>query len=86
MSEHFRTTDFGQAAFLLARGHALHQTEPNGDEVVFCFVASPTLLNAISDYSSNAPIACRDFFHALRKTKSLIRENTNGNLSHHTRR
>jgi Domain of unknown function (DUF5659) len=77
MSETFHTSDYGQAAFLLARGFALDQTEPNGNEVVFHFVASRLLLTAVSDYSSNAPIPCRDFFHALRRTKALIRENTN---------
>ena len=77
MSETFHTSDYGQAAFLLARGFALDQTEPNGNEVVFHFVASPSLLIALSDYSSNSPIPCRDFFHTLRRTKALIRENTN---------
>jgi Domain of unknown function (DUF5659) len=86
MSEPFCTSDYGQAAFLLASGFVLDQTAPNGNEVVFCFAASPSLLKAISDYSSNAPVPCRDFFHALRKTKSLIRENTNDRLRNHPRR
>jgi len=77
MSETFHTSDYGQAAFLLARGFAVDHIEPNGNEVIFHFPSSPSLLTAISDYSSNAPIACRDFFHSLRKTKALIRENTN---------
>jgi hypothetical protein len=74
--ETFHTSDYGQAAYLLARGFALDQTEPNGNEVVFHFVASPSLLSALSEYGSNSPIPCRDFFHALRRTKALIRENT----------
>ena len=77
MSETFHTSDYGQAAFLLARGIALERTEPSGNEVIFHFQSSPLLLTAISEYSSNAPISCRDFFHALRRTKALIRENTN---------
>ena len=77
MPETFHTTDYGQAAFLLARGIALDRTEPSGNEVIFHFHSSPLLLTAISEYSSNAPVACRDYFHALRRTKALIRENTN---------
>jgi hypothetical protein len=77
MSETFHTSDYGQAAFLLARGIALDRTEPNGHEVIFHFQSSQSLLTAISGYSSNAPIPCRDYFHALRRTKTLIRENTN---------
>jgi hypothetical protein len=79
MVETFHTSDYGQAAFLLARGFALERTEPNGHDVVFHFPSSSSLLAAISDYSSNAPIACRDFFHALRRTKVLIRTNTEKN-------
>ena len=79
MPETFHTSDYGQAAFLLARGFVVDHTEPNGNEVIFHFPSSPSLFTAISDYSSNAPIACRDFFHSLRKTKVLIRENTNAN-------
>jgi uncharacterized protein DUF5659 len=77
MTETFHTSDYGQAAFLLARGIAFDRTEPSGNEVIFHFQPSASLLAAISEYSSNAPIACRDFFHALRRTKALIRRNTN---------
>lgn len=77
MPETFHTSDYGQAAFLLARGIAFERTEPNGNEVIFHFHSSASLLTAISDYSSNAPIPCRDYFHALRRTKAIIRENTN---------
>jgi Domain of unknown function (DUF5659) len=77
MSETFQTSDYGQAAFLIARGFAIERTESNSREVMFHFRSSDPLLTAISDYSSNAPIPCRDFFHALRRTKALIRENTN---------
>jgi hypothetical protein len=86
MSESFRTSDYGQAAFLLARGFALEQTEPNGNEVIFHFTSGPSLLTAISDYSSNVPVPCRDFFHALRRTKALIRENTNDRNKRQPRR
>lgn len=75
-SSTFHTSDYGQAAFLLARGFVSERSESNGNEVVFYFTPSPSLLTAISDYSSNAPIPCRDFFHALRRTKALIRRNT----------
>jgi hypothetical protein len=79
MSETFNTSDYGLAAFLDASGFPITETisKPNATEVSFHFPSSPSLLNAISNYSSNAPIACRDFFHALRRTKALIRENTN---------
>ena len=77
MIETFHTSDYGQAAFLLARGFIFDRSESNGNEVIFHFTPSPSLLTAISEYSSNAPIPCRDFFHALRRTKALIRENTN---------
>jgi hypothetical protein len=77
MTETFHTSDYGQTAFLLARGFAFERTEPNGNEVIFHFLSSASLLTAISDYSSNAPIPCRDFFHSLRRTKALIRRNTN---------
>ena len=76
MVDTFRTSDYGQAAFLLARGFVLDRTERSGRDVVFHFQSSPELLEAISQYSSNAPVPCRDFFHALRKTKRLIRTNT----------
>jgi hypothetical protein len=76
MIETFHTSDYGQAAFLLARGFAHERTEQNGNEVTFHFHPSPSLLTALSEYSSNAPIPCRDFFHALRRTKALIRKNT----------
>jgi hypothetical protein len=85
MIETFHTTDYGQAAFLLARGFALERTEPNGHDVVFHFPSSPSLFTAISDYSSNASIPCRDFFHALRRTKALIYKNT-GDTNARTRR
>jgi hypothetical protein len=85
MSETFRTSDYGLAAFLHARGIAFERTEPNGNEVSFHFHFSESLLTAISDYSSNAPIPCRDFFHALRRTKALIRRNTNEHPEHHPR-
>jgi Domain of unknown function (DUF5659) len=86
MVETFHTSDYGQAAFLLARGFALERTEPNGHDVVFHFSSSSSLLAAISDYSSNATIPCRDFFHALRKTKALIRENTDAKRKPQPRR
>jgi len=81
MVDTFRTSDYGQAAFFLARGFKLEGTERSGHDLIFHFQSSPALLDAISQYSSNAPIPCRDFFHALRKTKGLIRkdtENTDG--------
>ena len=77
MSETFRTSDYGLAAFLHARGIAFECAEPNGNNVIFHFNSSASLLTAISDYSSNAPIPCRDYFHSLRRTKALIRRNTN---------
>ena len=79
MPETFNTSDYGLAAFLDASGFPIAETisKPNGTEVSFHFNSSPSLFTAISNYSSNAPIACRDFFHALRRTKALIRENTN---------
>ena len=72
----YHTSDYGQSAFLLARGFHLQEARPNGNEVHFSFESTPELLNAISDYSSNAPIPCRDYFHALRRTKILIHKNT----------
>jgi hypothetical protein len=89
MLETFHTSDYGQAAFLLARGFAIERTEPSGHDIVFHFPSSPSLLSAISDYSSNATIPCRDFFHALRRVKALIRqntENTNGRSNRQPRR
>jgi hypothetical protein len=79
MGETFNTSDYGLAAFLDASGFPIAETisKTNGTEVSFHFHSSPSLLTAISNYSSNAPIACRDYFHALRRTKALIRENTN---------
>jgi Domain of unknown function (DUF5659) len=81
-AQSFSTSDYGQAAFLIARGFDLVTTKPKGNEVFFEFSSTSPLVLAISDYSSNAPIPCRDFFHALRKVKALIRENTNGNRTH----
>jgi hypothetical protein len=86
MIETFHTSDYGQAAFLLARGFAFDRSESNGNEVVFHFTPCPSLLTAISDYSSNAPIPCRDFFHALRRTKALIRQNTENTNERNARR
>lgn len=90
MVETFHTSDYGQSAFLLARGFTLERTEQSGHDVIFHFPSSPSLLSAISDYSSNAPIPCRDFFHALRRTKALIQqkntENTNGRSNRQPRR
>jgi hypothetical protein len=86
MVDTFRTSDYGQAAFFLARGLKLERTDRSGHDVIFHFQSSPALLDAISQYSSNAPIPCRDFFHALRRTKGLIRkdtENTDGNPQPH---
>ena len=74
----FQTSDYGQAAYLLARGFALLSAKPNGNELRFAFESTDALVTAISQYSSNAPVPCRDFFHALRRTKALIRENTSG--------
>jgi hypothetical protein len=81
MAETFNTSDYGLAAFLDATGFPIAETisKPNVTEVSFHFHSSPSLFTAISNYSSNAPIACRDYFHALRRTKALIRENTNDN-------
>jgi hypothetical protein len=81
MAETFNTSDYGLAAFLDASGFPIAETisKPKGAEVSFHFHSSPSLFTAISNYSSNAPIACRDYFHALRRTKALIRENTNDN-------
>jgi Domain of unknown function (DUF5659) len=81
MLEDFHTSDYGQTAFLTARGFPIESSEANGNHVVFHFRSTPELLNAISDYSSNAPIPCRDFFHALRRTKTLIRRNTQNDRS-----
>ena len=79
MAETFNTSDYGLAAFLDASGFPIAETitKTNGTEVSFHFNSSPSLFTAISNYSSNAPIACRDYFHALRRAKALIRENTN---------
>jgi hypothetical protein len=77
----FRTSDYGQAAFFLALEFTLERTERSGQDVIFHFHSSPALLEAISQYSSNGPVPCRDFFHALRRTKGMIRrdtENTDG--------
>jgi len=76
MNATFQTSDYGQAAFLLARGFPLKSAEPSGKDVVFRFDNTSSLLNAISDYSSNAPVPCRDYFHALRRTKTLIHQHT----------
>ena len=85
MVETFRTSDYGLSAFLLARGFALERSEQSGHDMIFHFPLSPSLLTAISDYSSNAPIPCRDFFHSLRRTKALIYKNT-GDTNARTRR
>ncbi len=79
MAETFNTSDYGLAAFLDASGFPIVEaiSKPNWTEISFHFHSSPSLFTAISNYSSNAPIACRDYFHALRRTKALIRENTN---------
>jgi hypothetical protein len=86
MVETFHTSDYGQAAFLLARGFALERTEQCGHDVIFHFPSSASLISAISDYSSNASIPCRDFFHSLRRTKALIRENTDAKRKSQPRR
>jgi hypothetical protein len=72
----YQTSDYGQAAFLLARGFGLKTTKASEGEVGFQFDASAELLSAIADYSSNAEIPCRDYFHALRRTKILIHKHT----------
>jgi hypothetical protein len=72
----YQTSDYGQAAFLLARGFPIKSTIPKATEVAFQFDSSESLLNALSDYSSNVAIPCRDYFHALRRTKALIHQNT----------
>jgi hypothetical protein len=83
--ENFSTSDYGLTAFLLASGFDLRSTEAIENQVVFYFSSSPTLLTAISDYTSNSPIPCRDYFHALHRTKALIREKSHEYRKHHAR-
>ena len=70
----FRTSDYGAASFLEALGFEHLHLERNGRQVVFCFDNSPELVSAVSKYLSNSPIACKDFFRALRKTKAIIQD------------
>ncbi len=69
----FRTADYGLAGYLLALGFA-PSVERNGRQVVFCFPSSAQIATAVGDYTSNRPVPCRDFFHGLRKAKSMIQE------------
>ena len=70
----FRTADYGVVGFLFARGLPPDSIQKAGRRVVFCFQNSPELLSAMGDYTSNAPVPCRDFFHGLRWAKSIIQE------------
>ena len=79
--ETFRTSDYGQAGYLFARGFSFDQIERDRGQTFFHFTPSPELLSAIGEYGSNAMVPCRDFFHGLRKAKAIIRENTNESRS-----
>jgi hypothetical protein len=77
-ADNFRTADYGQVGYLLAKGFPLSRVERGGEHVFFYFRSSAELLVALGDYASNALVPCRDFFHGLRRAKALIRENTYG--------
>jgi hypothetical protein len=80
----FRTADYGQVGYLFALGFTHEQLERDGSQIYFHFAASPKLLAALGDYGSNAPVPCRDFFHALRKAKAIIQEHMYGSQRSHT--
>lgn len=73
--EFFKTADFGAAGYLFARKLAYARLERNGPQVVFCFPATPEVISAAGDYTSNRPVPCRDYFHGLRRAKKIIQEN-----------
>src|SRR6266852_6884827 len=76
--ETFRTADYGQAGYLFALGFVHERLERDGSQIYFHFSASPRLLAALGEYSSNAPVPSRDFFRGLRKAKAIIQDYTHG--------
>jgi hypothetical protein len=72
--EFFKTADFGTAGYLLACKIPYTRLERNGTQVVFCFPASPEVMTSVGEYTSNRAVPCRDYFHGLRKAKSIIQE------------
>lgn len=77
-AETFKTSDYGQAGFLIAKGLRYGKVERDGDQVFFHFSVSSELLAALGEYGSNGPVPCRDFFHGLRRARGVIRETLNG--------
>jgi Domain of unknown function (DUF5659) len=78
----FDTTDYGLAAFLWCSGIEPQSVERPGRDVSFVYRVEPSLLTAISAYSGNAPVKCRDFFNALRRAKVTISEIIRGENYH----
>lgn len=70
----FKTADYGTAGYLLARKFPCSHLERNGPQVVFCFPATADVMAAVGEYTSNKPVPCRDYFHGLRRAKSIIQE------------
>ncbi|MEX2303285.1 MAG: DUF5659 domain-containing protein [Bryobacterales bacterium] len=70
--EPFETRDYGLAGYLLAVG--IHPTDITlrRPDVFFVYDANPALMQAIGDYTGNAPVACRNYFNALRKAKVYV--------------
>ena len=71
----FRTADYGTAGYLLARKLPWISLEHNGPQLIFCFPATADVMAAVGDYTSNKPVPCRDYFHGLRRAKTIIQEN-----------
>jgi hypothetical protein len=72
--ELFKTADYGVTGYLFSRGFTC-SIERNGSQVVFCFPSTAQVVAAVGDYTSNKLVPCRDYFHGLRRAKSMIQEN-----------
>lgn len=70
----FKTADYGTAGYLIACKISLSHLERKGPQVVFCFPATAEVMAAVGNYTSNRPVPCRDYFHGLRRAKSIIQE------------
>jgi len=71
MESMFRTSDLGEAAFLLTRGFGLKGTEQVGPtRIVFIFdaAAKPAALG----FWNSEPVPARQFFDAIRDVKTML--------------
>ncbi len=72
MSTTTRTSDLKLASFLIARGHPLLRTEPNGQRIIFVIDAPEAAVRLF--YGPEDTVSAKRLFESWRSLRDLLSE------------